>query len=543
MRRTIAAGTLLISAILLFAGLGHYALWDDEAVTALAADGVWRTGDTSVILDHNIVAYRSGLLLKGTKERSTPPLGAYFAAPFLGIFGHSALVARLPFAFVGLLSVGMMLWWLKTVDAKWVTFLLLGLAIIGNVSFQLYSRQCRYYSPAIFSSIVIAYLYLNWNGKRWQLALMAAAGLVLWSSNYLNYLALHFCLLGDYLIIGRKRKWLTWKDWLWVLVPQIAIGLPIGWVWYPLSTANEDYAFKNGPIQILQLIYLSLRDINVCEYGIGSFVLLAPFICLWQFLAKRPVEAWLVRGPTILLCYVIVICLVSPQRLERDQPLPDADVRYIAAAIPLCIAISVIVVLQTAKVSPWLAIGLGLVGFGSNLLNGAPLNGAPLRSTIVLRIGELINAPPDPYTAAAEWINRNVGLQQSVWIVPTYMTYPLMFHAPKPTYAWQFFDQLPPALARWPRIHINGQDRPDYIICFGGPDAKVQDLLSKLTNAPAATRPYDVVAYLDVYGRDKFRPELFWRSFEALRPQMDQGTGIYIFKLRTAPSISQVRPQ
>ncbi len=245
MRRAIAAGTILISAILLFARLGHYALWDDEAVTALAADGVWRTGDTSVILDHNIVAYRNGLLLKGTHERSTPPLGAYVAAPFLGIFGHTSFVARFPFAVIGLLSVGLLIWWLYTLDATWVTYVLLGLAIIGNVSLQLYSRQCRYYSPAIFSSILIAYLYVNWNGKRWQLALMAAAGLVLLASNYLNYVALHACLLLDYAIVGRKRKWLKWTDWLIVLGPQVLVGGIIVMIWNTLGTGNVDYIRGN----------------------------------------------------------------------------------------------------------------------------------------------------------------------------------------------------------------------------------------------------------------------------------------------------------
>jgi len=108
MRRLISAATILLSASLLFARLGNYALWDDDAVTALAARGVWRTGDTSVILDHNVVACRSGLLLSGTHERSTSPLPAYPAAPFVGLFGDSPLAARFPFALLGLASVALM---------------------------------------------------------------------------------------------------------------------------------------------------------------------------------------------------------------------------------------------------------------------------------------------------------------------------------------------------------------------------------------------------------------------------------------------------
>ena len=42
------------STVLLFARLGHYALWTDEASTAITAAGVWRTGDTTAWLDDPI---------------------------------------------------------------------------------------------------------------------------------------------------------------------------------------------------------------------------------------------------------------------------------------------------------------------------------------------------------------------------------------------------------------------------------------------------------------------------------------------------------
>src|SRR5450432_1188960 len=104
-RQIIAGIVLVLAAVLLFARLGHNALWDDEAVTALSGESVWQTGDTGVVIGHNIVAYRSGLLLTGLKERSTPPLAAYLIAPFVGIFGNHAWAARLPFASIGFCAV------------------------------------------------------------------------------------------------------------------------------------------------------------------------------------------------------------------------------------------------------------------------------------------------------------------------------------------------------------------------------------------------------------------------------------------------------
>src|SRR5689334_533651 len=78
----IVVAVLAIEAVLLFAGLGHYALWDDEANTALSAKAVLRTGDTSArVDDHNVLAYRGGAELRDLKLRYVPPLQAYVAAP------------------------------------------------------------------------------------------------------------------------------------------------------------------------------------------------------------------------------------------------------------------------------------------------------------------------------------------------------------------------------------------------------------------------------------------------------------------------------
>src|SRR4051794_39413505 len=100
-RLILASATLLVSALLIFARLGHYALWDDEANTALIGKGVWRTGDTSAVLGRNLVAFRNGGELENLRVRYLPPLQYYLAAPFVGPDGPSSFRARLPFALFG----------------------------------------------------------------------------------------------------------------------------------------------------------------------------------------------------------------------------------------------------------------------------------------------------------------------------------------------------------------------------------------------------------------------------------------------------------
>ena len=135
--------TLAIASIFFFARLGHYALWDDEAITALTAQGVLKTGDTSAVLGQNILAYRNGLLLHNMKDRSTPPLQFYVVAPFLAIFGNTALAARLPFAICGLACVALILWWMHRDDASTLMWILMCMGILGNVSLFLFFLQSR----------------------------------------------------------------------------------------------------------------------------------------------------------------------------------------------------------------------------------------------------------------------------------------------------------------------------------------------------------------------------------------------------------------
>ena len=108
----IAIVVIIASSFFIFYNLGNYALWDDEATTAMFAQSVWDTGDTYAMRDHNIIAYNSGIELRNFRNRYMPPLQFYLAAPFVGIAPGSALAARLPFAICGLLTILLMLTWL-----------------------------------------------------------------------------------------------------------------------------------------------------------------------------------------------------------------------------------------------------------------------------------------------------------------------------------------------------------------------------------------------------------------------------------------------
>ena len=63
-----------ISIFFLFFRLGHYALWDDEAICTLFGKSLWLTGDTNAVLGHNLIAFNFGTELTNLKMRYIPPL-------------------------------------------------------------------------------------------------------------------------------------------------------------------------------------------------------------------------------------------------------------------------------------------------------------------------------------------------------------------------------------------------------------------------------------------------------------------------------------
>jgi hypothetical protein len=513
MRRLTAIVTILLSAILLFTHLGHYALWDDEAITALTARGVWRTGDTSAIAGHNYVLYRNGLITRDLKDRATPPLQFYVVAPFLGLLGDTPLAARLPFAVLGIACVSLVLYWLKKSDADATTWLLTAIAIIGNVSFMLYFRQCRYYGLTMFFTVAAGYAYLHVNSHRNKI-ILSIVMLLLLAANYMTFAAVVTAMLFDYLIWQRRRSRIAFRDLLLIALPSIWIGGAIVWIWNPLRIAEPPPAIHHSWItERLILLWWNLRDLDACEMGPGILLLASPLL----FFIRR--DAWLLRSFVALSVCIVVISIVSPQHVG---PTSIADVRYLSALIPLCIAVSVLALRQFPR---GFALFIGAIAFFTNALNASFFATSSLHSTPYLYALELLHPPSEPITPVVQWIDANVKRDESIVVVPPHMIYPLMFHAPQAIYAWQLSAPVRPDLAALPRIHMAQQSSPDYVILFSEHRAGI----GQVTLPTPEPTMYQRIAQLNVWGHDAFRPELFLRTF--LPVKFDPQTqGVLIFR-------------
>jgi hypothetical protein len=509
---------VLAASVLLFFRLGQYALWDDEAATALHALGVWRTGDTTAILDHNIVATYRGVNLRDLHERLEPPLQSYVAAPFVGLLGATAFAARLPFALVGLIGIVLLLYWGRQRYQEGWQFALLGLAILGNVSLFLYFRQSRYYALAITLTLLLAYVYTHWNGRRNVLLWFSLVSAGLYLANYLNFIAFYVTVFVDYLFWGRHRKKLGVADWLTVIVPQSVVILICASIWNPLGMdARHALPFSNLAERFI-LLFWNLRDLVLCEFGVGVLLLAAPFVGWWRG------NQLLLRGCAAGWVYILIITAISPQPVSMTSV---ADVRYLVPLIPLFIFLGVETLVALLPTRPVVAVPLGVLAFGTNLLGGALLTGQGVESTWLKYAGELADPPSDPYTVTARWIRDNIRPKESVWVLPDYMTYPLMYHAPDPLYAWQL--DWPPReqFKDFAPIYFQGRVPPDYIIAFG---PVVQSLLPMLQRWAGNGVRYEFVASIEQFWKDVYRPELIWRSFTGIESFDGNVEAIYIFR-------------
>ena len=515
------------AAVLLFARLGHYAPWDDEAITAMTARAVWQTGDTSArVDDHNYLVYRNGLLTHGLKDRFTPPLQFFLLAPVIGLFGDGNLAIRFPFALCGAITVAILLRWLwRSLPPSPLPWWAAAFVLLTNVEFFLFFRQCRYYGLAMVLTTAAAYLYCHRTGRArgiWGLSIVLAA---LLAAQYLDYAAAVGCLVVDYAVWGRRDRRITLPQWAVLLVPQLIVGAIVCPIWNPIvrqHAAGAVTADQHWLADHLRVLWLNGRDMLASGFVILPLVAACPL--LWF---KRR-SSWLLRGPLSIAVYIGVIAVCGTAAAARGDV---AEVRYLAPVLPICLAVAVTGVWATGALNPKPR-ALLLVASAATVLIGTNFNGQgpAIVCDPLAFYHELAVPQAEPYTPTIAWVNAHVPAGASVYVAPDYMAYPLMFRAPAPTYAWQLDDPPRADLAALPPIHVHGRVPPDYIIQFGTKDSPYGVKAALDARADLARRGvrYDRVATLPYYWQDMYRPERVWRAFTTVTPK--DGEAIYVYR-------------
>lgn len=219
---------LLVGALLLLCRLDDAYLWQDEAETA--------------IVSRNLLAFGLPLSTDGTNwvqqagrsfvEFTADYVWLYHSwlqyaltAVSFGLLGPTTLAARLPFALFGLATVALLYrlvqrWVADERVARVATVLL-----VLSVPFALLLRQCRYYAPSAFFTLLMldAYLHLR-AGAQWGIPYFVLAAVLLYHSHYGAFFP-SVVAVGVDMLVSRERRD-GWRQFVIALALITAFVLP-----------------------------------------------------------------------------------------------------------------------------------------------------------------------------------------------------------------------------------------------------------------------------------------------------------------------------
>lgn len=495
---------LFLSSILLFSNLGTYALWDDEAETALGARGVLASGDTTALIGKNINARRGGINLLNLSDRLTPPLPTYLTALSFKLGKENAFFARIPFALCGLLTVSLMLVFLLLTNSSFYLLGFFSIALLCNVPFFLYFRQDRYYGLALLLSVALFILYLSELRQSWQRILYSLFSFFLFFSHPIIFAETQAAILADWIFFGPKKKRFDWSSFLEMSIPFLMLSLPCFCIWNPFLVKAKSYMEAVSMMDRIVLIWRNFRDIFVGE--------LIPTTCLIYATTAYIISKNknILRTAFAILVIIITTSAISYQNINVTY---FADIRYELTIIPIGIALSTLSFVFIFQQRPWIGMVVAIILMGTNIGSGKILYQKKLHSLPFQFFQELIHPIKEPYTPVAQWIRENIPPGSSILVEPDYMMYPLMFHAPNAIYAWQIENKFDPQFQSLDQIHFRGVVLPDYLVCFGPPG---ESFLEQMNQAIFPKYYYQKIYFFDTCWHDCYRPEIFWRSFTSL---------------------------
>ena len=149
---------LLLSSLLLLIRLGDGRLWQDEAETAVLGKNILRYGYPRAFDGVNRLN-PSLPVAKGEAWTYHTWGSFYVTAASFALLGTNTFAARLPFALMGLASIGLA----YRLVQRWMQDHLLtrffAFTLTLCIPFLLHMRQCRYYAPSVLLSLWTVWAY------------------------------------------------------------------------------------------------------------------------------------------------------------------------------------------------------------------------------------------------------------------------------------------------------------------------------------------------------------------------------------------------
>lgn len=533
---------LLLPSYLALRQLDGAAVWDDEAFTAIIGKNLLETGTLTGWDGRNLWGYRNGSTLNADLRPINPPLDSLVAAASFRVFGVSTWSARFPFAVLGLLGLGLLVWTLQQELGvrPWLWFYVL--ASVGlSVNFLLPIRQCRYYALVLLLSLGLYASYRQFlRTRRWRdVGLMALSAVLLFYAHFM--LCVVFVLALALVHVALHRREVGWEQWPKIgiaMASALALTVPYGialrlWDRPDLQFHDPWYWRK------IKLLGWHLRELNTAGF-LPWMLLLAGGLLLYmarhrQRETVRVAVEWALLG----LCNVLLLALFAPTPTSLAKL---ADTRYFVASLPFlsgAVGLACFVGHQHGRAIVWIMLGIFL---GTNLLSATvpdwqPGGWAP-RWLLPAYVREIHADYPTSTSKVVELLDRRARAGETYYALPEHMNYPVLFYVG---------DRLRLCCVIGPETPLPRQtlerldapifvDRhfPDWLIGFGNPPL-IQRALAYFSRphdegGTVLRQQYELVEALDVYWEQTQRPEMPQHQFGPVERYRKDVDAVYVYR-------------
>jgi len=334
------------SLCLLLANLGNQFLWEDEAQTALISKTILTDGVPRGYDGKNSFSQEGGAEYGDNYLwRWHTWLPFYVLAGFYKIFGVTTFVSRLPFVLFGFGTVLMVYFLCRSLwPGTRIPAIAAGLLAV-SVPFLILSRQCRYYSMAMFFSVFALYAYVAMlNRKRYAALMLFVVSTLLFHTQHFYIVSLFAAVLLHAVIFGRHIL----KILLVVIVAVMLVNGP--WL---IWLAGMQYQAKAMNLSAL-VDCVRTFSTEIFRYIFPlwlSGVLLVVIIVMWVKTRHFPLRGRSFWSKLSLLVFFVVSNIVSLSVMAKVPYF-----RYIAPSIPLLIILIAVIVYAAGRVHLFLAI-------------------------------------------------------------------------------------------------------------------------------------------------------------------------------------------
>lgn len=326
---------LTAASVLLLSNLGNVYLWGDEAATALVS---------KTILSHGIPMGSDGTnyfsQLAGAECTKNmvwvwhPWFPFYLLAGFYALLGVSTVTARLPFALLGIATVGLAFCFGKSLWKSRQAGVYSAAVLLVSVPFLILVRQCRYYSPEIFLSLLGLYgCWMLQERRKHALVVFGVSAFLLFHTQYVQCAALLGAVIIHSLIFRRDRV----KPLLAISAAVLVLNIP----WIILFSGLSQVIGGNGNLSGKFISAVGVYGMDIGRYVFHPSLLLLPAL-IWAGYWNRN-HSLPARNPDTaqklwLLGTFAVLTVVGAALTGQD-----AYFRYIGPVIPVaCLVIGLI---------------------------------------------------------------------------------------------------------------------------------------------------------------------------------------------------------